>query len=106
MKAQNQWMSRARLMAIAILAALAAIDIAMSAHAILTRHVSHAATASPTTPGTGSPTVMSVGAALGCATSVLLLVAIACVIIDARWVAQRQRSETKHLGESVNVVDV
>ena len=76
--------------AIAFLAVLAAIDIAMTTHAILTRHSPPAATASVATPAKGSPTVMSVGDALGCLTSVLLLVAIVCVIIDARWVARRQ----------------
>jgi hypothetical protein len=90
--------------AIGLLAVLAVIDIVATTHAILTRHVSNAA--NPTTPGTGTPTVMSVGEALGCATSVLLLVAIVCVIIDTRWVAQRQRSEPKQLDEGVNVVDV
>jgi hypothetical protein len=89
---QNRHVSRTRIKAIALLAVLAAIDIATTAHAILTRHVSHPAASQATTPATGSPTVMSVGEALGCATSVLLLIAIACVIIDARWAAARRQS--------------
>jgi mannitol-specific phosphotransferase system IIBC component len=79
-----------RLKAIAILAVLAALDIALTTHGILARHSPPSATASVATPAKGSPTVMTIGDALGCLTSVLLLVAIVCVIIDARWVARRQ----------------
>ncbi len=92
--------------AIAFLAVLAAIDIALTTHGILTRHSPPAATASVATPAKGSPTVMSVGDALGCLTSVLLLVAIVCVIIDARWVARRQALSKSRSDTAVNVLDV
>lgn len=92
--------------AIAFLAVLAAIDIAMTTHAILTRHSPPAATASVATPAKGSPTVMTVGDALGCLTSVLLLVAIACVIIDARWVSRGQQRGTQQRDARTEVVDV
>jgi hypothetical protein len=49
---------------------------------------------------------MSVGDALGLLTSALLLVAIACVIIDARWVARRQSLGKSRPDTAVNVVDV
>ena len=91
---------------IAFLAVLAAIDIAMTTHAILTRHSPPAATASVATPAKGSPTVMSVGDALGMLTSVLLLVGIACVIIDARWVTRRQALEKSRSDTAVNALDV
>lgn len=92
--------------AIVFLAVLAALDIALTTHAILTRHSPPAATASIATPAKGSPTVMSVGDALGCLTSVLLLVAIVCVIIDARWVVRRQAVDTSRRDATVNVLDV
>jgi hypothetical protein len=91
---------------IAFLAVLAVIDIALTTHAILTRHSPPAATAGIATPAKGSPTVMSVSDALGCLTSVLLLVGIVCVIIDARWVAHRQSLDKSHPDTAVNVVDV
>lgn len=99
-------MTPARMKAIAFLAILAAIDIALTTHAILTQHSPPAATAGIATPAKGSPTVMSVGDALGCLTSVLLLVAIACVIVDARWVARRQAVDKSRSDAAVNVLDV
>lgn len=99
-------MTPARTKAIGFLAVLAVIDIALTTHAILTRHSPPAATASIATPAKGSPTVMSVGDALGLLTSALLLVAIACVIIDARWVARRQSLGKSRPDTAVNVVDV
>jgi len=92
--------------AIALLAVLAVIAIATTTHAILTRHVPPVAATSSTTPGTGRPTVMSVGEALGCATSVLLLIAIVCVIIDARWVARRRLPNHEPPDTAVKVIDV
>jgi hypothetical protein len=92
--------------AIVLLGMLAAIDIAATTHAILTRHAPHVAAAKSTTPSTGSPTVMSVSAALGCATSALLLVAIVCVIIDARWAARRPAPEDQPPDGAVKVIDV
>lgn len=91
---------------IAFLAVLAAIDIAMTTHAILTRHSPPAATAGLATPAKGSPTVMSVGDALGILTSLLLLVAIVCVIVDARWVTRRQTIDKSRSDTTVNVLDV
>jgi hypothetical protein len=92
--------------AIAFLAVLAAIDIALTTHAILTRHSPPAATASIATPAKGSPTVMSVSDALGLLTSALLLVAIVCVIIDARWVARRRALDRSRSDTTVDVLDV
>jgi hypothetical protein len=91
---------------IAFLAVLAAIDIATSAHAILTRHSSHPAATHATTSAANSPTVMSVGEALGCATSALLLIAILCVVVDARWVARPQERETQQRDTAIKVIDI
>ena len=92
--------------AITLLVLLAAIDIALTTHAILARHSLHVAASRTATPATGGPTVMSVGEALGCATSVLLLGAIVCVIIDARWVARRSRPNNQRPDAAIEVLDV
>jgi hypothetical protein len=37
---------------------------------------------------------------------VLLLVAIACVIIDARWATRRRRTDRQPSGTAIKVIDV
>lgn len=67
----------------------AALDIALTLRAILTRHTRPPAVTA--TVSTGSPKVMSVADALGCLVAFLLLTGVAVVIADG-VLAERKRA--------------
>jgi uncharacterized membrane protein len=80
--------------AVVVLMLLAAGDLSLTIHAIVTRHVPSRPALATTEPGTGTPRVADIHEVLGCVTSFLLLLAAAVVIIDAWWMSRRCGRDT------------